>query len=201
MQTGQSEPNITRSVPKTDSAWSAYRPIRSASQSSQTASVTSPDSFAVTLGSAASAATPDAHGSHSRRRDRRLGQVIQHEPHLGQRLRHLAGGVQLGRQHEQVVDESGRAHRGDAPAHVRAGQPHRVRLVLHLVPDADQPVAAGPGAQLVELFGDVPGGQVDPTHHTPDQAVAAGRRRQELLRLGALTHRLYQYRRRRPARR
>ena len=132
------------------------------------ASVTSPDSFTATLSSAPSSAIRVRHGSSSPAAIGRLAAVVEHEPQRGQRRDGLDRGLELCRHDEQVVDEPGVGHRRQAPPHVGAAQPPRVRLVLHAVADADQPVAAGSARERGQPIGHVIGGQVDPAHDARD---------------------------------
>lgn len=85
----------------------------------QSASVTRPESVHTVLGRAAGSRTPRRPGPVRAGGDGRLAEVV------------------------QVVHETHRGNRGQPPAGIRPQQPRRVGLVLHRVPDADEPLPAG----------------------------------------------------------
>jgi hypothetical protein len=108
--------------------------------------------------------------------------VVEHERDAVQ----LGGDPERGRQlpgtHEQVVDQAGLADRAQPPPHAGASQPVRVRLVLHQVPDAGEPVAARQRAEPVQLGADVVAGEVHPADHPGylgSRPGGAGRDREE----------------------
>ena len=82
-------------------------------------------------------------------RDRRLGEVVDDEHELVERAHGLDRRRQLRREREQVVDEPGVGDRAQPGAHVVAAEPARIGLALHLVADADEPLARPAPAQRV----------------------------------------------------
>src|SRR5258706_15400503 len=94
------------------------------------------------------------HGSLPRqiswpRFDSWLGNVVEHEAHIGKVARQLDGGWKLTGSDQEVVDQARIADRADPAPHVGAQEPTRIRLVVDLVTDAHQRASAGPGAQLL----------------------------------------------------
>ena len=97
----------------------------------------------------------------------------------GRRRASVEGGRQLSGADEQVVDESGLADRPDPAADVVTQQPLRVGLVVDLVADPDETIAAGTRAEAGDRVGDAGIGQVDPPDDPPDER-CRGCRGQEL---------------------
>ena len=64
----------------------------------------------------------------------------------GRRPASSSGRRQLARSQEEVVGETGRSDGPDPADDVLAQEPRRVRLVVDLVTDPDQAIAAGPGS-------------------------------------------------------
>jgi hypothetical protein len=118
--------------------------------------------------------------------------VVEHEGQLGVGSHDLYGCGQLWRQHEQVVDETGGAHRGETPADVLAQQPGEVGLVLHLVTNADEAITTRPRTQSGDLIRHRGVGEVDPTHHTGHGRRRVGGDCEELLGLRDVTNGLHQ---------
>ena len=111
-------------------------------------------------------------------RDRRLGEVIDDEPDIRQAPGKLHGRRQLARSQEEVVGETGRSDGPDPADHVRAQEPRRVRLVVNLVTDPDQAIAAGPGSQRWRWRPPRPDRSGPPSRSTPrTKGVAAARAR------------------------
>ena len=190
-QTGQSEPNMIRSAPNALSMTSATG-ANAASGAPGGASVTRPDSLHAVFGRAASARIAARHRLELAAAMRRLARMVQDQRQLRHLRRRVGGGRDLMRQHDEVVAEPGRRDRAQAADDVGAAQPVRVGLGLHLVPDADQVAAAGPGGEPGQLVGDRRAGQVGPADHPGHQRV--GRRDgQHLRRLGGDGHGLHQH--------
>ena len=99
---------------------------------------------------------------------------------------------------EEVVDESSVTNRGQPGEDLGAAQPRRVRLVLDLVADADEPVAPGTVGETGELFTDRRCGEVDPSDDSGDQSARRGRGGEELLGFGGVADGLHEHRRRDP---
>src|SRR5260370_15292033 len=96
------------------------------------------------------------HGSFPRqiswpRRDSWLGDVVEHEAHVGKVAHQLDGGRKLTGSQEKVVDQICIADRADPAPHAGAQEPPRIRLVVDLVADAHQRAAPGSGAQLLKV--------------------------------------------------
>ena len=68
--------------------------------------------------------------------------MIDHEAHVGECLDQRERSRQLAGAHEDVVRETGLADGGDAFADVLSPEPLGIGLVVHLVPDPDQFLAA-----------------------------------------------------------
>jgi hypothetical protein len=124
--------------------------------------------------------------------DPRLGQVVDDEAELGQPLGRRPGRRQLPLADQQVVGEPGLGDRGQPLQHLAAEEPRRVGLVVNLVADPDQGVAAGCRPQRGHGAGYVGGGQVDPADHTSDAAAGRGHD-QELLGLLDVGDRLHDH--------
>ena len=77
--------------------------------------------------------------------NRRLARVVENERQSGHRCRRIGGCRELMWPHDQVVAQASRGHRAQSADHVGAAQPVRIRLGLHLVPDAGKVGAARPG--------------------------------------------------------
>ncbi len=71
-------------------------------------------------------------------RDRRFPGVIENERQTGHSRCSVGGRRDLMRPHDQVVAQASRGDRPQSADDVSPAQPVRVRLGLHLVPDADQ---------------------------------------------------------------
>ena len=124
-QTGQSEPYITRSGPKMSTTRATYG-LRSAGR----------PVGPVGLGDHARELAGDvrqgAERLHQRRPgvdlargDRRFGEVVDDEAHVGKRLRRRQRRRQLARADQDVVGQTGVTHRGQPALHVRTQQPFR----------------------------------------------------------------------------
>ena len=88
-------------------------------------------------------------------RDRRLGEVVDDEPDVRQAAGDGQRRRQLARPDEQVVGEARPAPTAAMPAtDVVAAQPVRIGLVVDLVADPDEAVAAGPAAERGDRVGD-----------------------------------------------
>ena len=72
------------------------------------------------------------------RADGRFEAILEDERRVGELPCHGQGGGPLRGPHQQVVDQPGGADRGHTVSDIVAQQPLRVRLILGLVPDADQ---------------------------------------------------------------
>lgn len=173
-QTGQSEPNISRSGPKASRTVSAYGRRSRTVQVRGSASVTSPESLQTVLGRAARARTSSAQGRGSAAATGGLPHVVEHEGQLGQQRGGLDGGGQLAGLDDEVVDESGGGDGAQSAQDVGAQQPAGVGFALDLVADADEPVAAGESAQCGQGVGDVGCGQVAPADDARDEVAVMG---------------------------
>src|SRR5260370_56513 len=82
---------------------------------------------------------------------------------------------ELASPYEQVVSEPALLHR-DAPApNIGPTQPFRIAFVVDLMPNSDQPFAARPGYQRIEVVGDASGRQIDPPDHAPNEIRASSK--------------------------
>ena len=99
----------------------------------------------------------------------------------------------MGRQQEEVVDEAGGGDRLEAAPHVAAQQPLGVGLVLDLVADAGEPLAALARAQRVDPLGDVGRREVDPADDGRDEPVGGRRLAQQVRRLLLARRRLHDH--------
>ena len=106
------------------------------------------------------------------RRDRRLGEVIDHEAAVGHRGRRPTAASSWSRADQQVVDEATlRPPPGARRRPSGAQQPSGIGLVLHEAADADEPLAAdGRASEPVELLADVGRGEVDVADDAADRA-------------------------------
>lgn len=95
--------------------------------------------------------------------------MVEDEGESGQQFGGLRGGGQLVLQDDQVVHESGGGDGGQTAAYVRAQQPLRVRLPLHLMAYPHQPVAAGQFAQRGEGVRDPGRGEIGPADDARDE--------------------------------
>ena len=89
---------------------------------------------------------------------------------------------QLARADEEVVPEPASLDGREPASNVSPTQPVRIALVVDLVPDADEAVAAGTAHQRVEIVADRGGREVDPANDAPDE-VLLGCEREEAARL------------------
>ena len=99
--------------------------------------------------------------------------MVDDEPDLRQRTGTVDGRRQLARPDQEVVREPGGAHGRDAPPDVGASQPVRIGLVVDLVADPDEAVAARAVPKPGDRVGDRRVGQVDPADDAGDERVAA----------------------------
>ena len=136
-QTGQSEPNSSRPGPKTSSAWSTYGCRSATDHVVQFASVTSPESFAVTFSQCGQRGEPSGPRLPAAERDVGLGEMIEHEAAV-HRASRPGGGVELVAADQQVVDEVAPGDLAQAGDHHRACEPVGVGLVLDEAADSDE---------------------------------------------------------------
>ena len=170
-QTGQSEPNSSRSGPNTSSAWSTYgrrsagvhdgpvglgdharRPCRRRGRGRRNGAIS------------------DAHGSSAPVAIGGFATWSMTNRTSGSAPGEVEGRRQLARPDEEVVGEARRADGRDPADDVVAGQPVRVGLVVDLVADPDE-AARRPGRPRSAAIGvaDAGIGQVDPADDAADE--------------------------------
>ena len=103
--------------------------------------------------------------------NQRLGNVVEHEPLLGETAGEGGSRAEVERKDEDVVGEAEIREPGDAAAEVGPEQEFVVGLRLGDVANADQP---GIGGQLLKLRRRLPRAQVDPADHAADKGVFVG---------------------------
>jgi hypothetical protein len=152
------------------------------------------------------------------RAHRRRAQMVQHERQSRHRTRRRYRTRELMRRHHHVEAQPRTRQPGQPAQHRRPGQPVRIGLGQHRMPDAAQERPAPLRPQARHRLGDIRRGQVRPPHHAGQQAcggrasarrtsvaatvrITARRQRQQVGRLPGLGHGLDDHRAGNPRRR
>ena len=84
-----------------------------------------------------------------------LGNVIDNETQAGKRRHRLQCGGKLARPDQKIVGKTAPLDLGQTANDIVAQQPFGIRLVMHLMPDADQPTAVRRCKQSIEPVADI----------------------------------------------
>jgi hypothetical protein len=105
--------------------------------------------------------------------------VVEHELKIRESLDSSRSGRQLACSNQKIVCQPARFDGREAPRNVVTAQPVGILLIVHLVPDSDEPFASIPLEQTVELVADARSREIDPTDD-PEDVVGRGGELKEL---------------------
>jgi hypothetical protein len=124
--------------------------------------------------------------------DAGLGDVVEHELEAGERLNRIDRGRELASANQQVVCEPALPHGAEPSSNIGPAEPFRIVFVVDLVPDADEPAAADPGDQRIEVIANARRREIYPPDDAPDEIRAFGKL-EELARLVFARDRLHEH--------